>query len=156
MGIDSCDNAGFTALHEAVTKGHYECVELLLQQGANPNVQSTDGTRYVMWRHKRWCHKCLLWIIITSHLRPIHDAAENGDCLILRLLLSYGGDPTLTSYTGETTLQLAVESAATALSSKADNYEDHEKTRQLLEVKSYASQKDTNVNLGIHGVYWWC
>jgi len=45
MGIDSCDNAGFTALHEAVTKGHYECVELLLQQGANPNVQSTDGTR---------------------------------------------------------------------------------------------------------------
>ena len=40
MGIDSCDNAGFTALHEAVTKGHYECVELLLQQGANPNVQS--------------------------------------------------------------------------------------------------------------------
>ena len=49
MGIDSCDNAGFTALHEAVTKGHYECVELLLQQGANPNVQSTDGTRY-WWR----------------------------------------------------------------------------------------------------------
>ena len=38
------------------------------------------------------------------------------------------------SKTGETTLQLAVESAATALSSKADNYEDHEKTRQLLEV----------------------
>ena len=49
MGIDSCDNAGFTALHEAVTKGHYECVELLLQQGANPNVQSTDGTRYDLY-----------------------------------------------------------------------------------------------------------
>ena len=154
MGIDSCDNAGFTALHEAVTKGHYECVELLLQQGANPNVQSTDGTRYVMWRHIDDVirHDD----VITPHFRPIHDAAENGDCLILRLLLSYGGDPTLTSYTGETTLQLAVESAATALSSKADNYEDHEKTRQLLEVKSYASQKDTNVHLGIHGVYWWC
>ena len=60
----------------------------------------------------------------------------------------------MTSYTGETTLQLAVESAATALNSKADNYEDHEKTRQLLEVKSYAFQKDTNVHLGIHGVYW--
>ena len=55
-------------------------------------------------------------------------------------MLSYGGDPTLTSYTGETTLQLAVESAATALSSKADNYEDHEKTRQLLEVYIYISQ----------------
>ena len=81
----------------------------------------------------------VIHILLPYNFRPIHDAAENGDCLILRLLLSYGGDPTLTSYTGETTLQLAVESAATALSSKADNYEDHEKTRQLLEVKNYFS-----------------
>lgn len=45
MSVDSADNAGFTALHEAVTKGHYECVKLLLEQGSNPNVQSSDGTR---------------------------------------------------------------------------------------------------------------
>ena len=46
MGIDACDNAGFTPLHEAVTKGHYDCVKLLLEQGSNPNCQSSDGTRY--------------------------------------------------------------------------------------------------------------
>ena len=47
MDVDGRDNAGFTALHEAVTKGHHNCVKLLLEQGANANEQSTDGTRYV-------------------------------------------------------------------------------------------------------------
>ena len=61
----------------------------------------------------------------------------------------------MTSYTGETTLQLAVESAATALSSKADNYEDHEKTRQLLEVMLSFSFFVVDMQcLGIHGLYW--
>ena len=47
MDVDGRDNAGFTALHEAVTKGHHNCVKLLLEQGANANEQSTDGTRYM-------------------------------------------------------------------------------------------------------------
>ena len=47
MDVDGRDNAGFTALHEAVTKGHHNCVKLLLEQGANANEQSTDGTRYI-------------------------------------------------------------------------------------------------------------
>ena len=45
MEVNARDNAGFSALHEAVTKGHHKCVKLLLEQGANPNEQSTDGTR---------------------------------------------------------------------------------------------------------------
>ena len=43
--INAKDNAGFTPLHEAVTKGHLNCVKLLLEQGADPNEQSKDGTR---------------------------------------------------------------------------------------------------------------
>ena len=46
-------------------------------------------------------------------LRPIHDAAENGDLDILRLILSFGADPTLTTYSGETPLELAEESETT-------------------------------------------
>ena len=39
--------------------------------------------------------------------------AENGDFQILRLLLSFGADPTLTTYSGETPLELAEESEPT-------------------------------------------
>ena len=49
----------------------------------------------------------------TFMFRPIHDAAENGDFSIVRLLLSYGADPSLTSYTGETAVQLADDSPDT-------------------------------------------
>ena len=51
MDVDGRDNAGFTALHEAVTKGHHNCVKLLLEQGANANEQSTDGTRYTFYKN---------------------------------------------------------------------------------------------------------
>lgn len=39
--------------------------------------------------------------------------AENGDFQILRLLLAFGADPTLTTYSGETPLELAEESDTT-------------------------------------------
>lgn len=51
--------------------------------------------------------------IINFDFRPIHDVAENGDFQILRLLLSFGADPTLTTYSGETPLELAEESEPT-------------------------------------------
>ena len=51
--------------------------------------------------------------MINLEFRPIHDVAENGDFQILRLLLSFGADPTLTTYSGETPLELAEESEPT-------------------------------------------
>lgn len=41
--------------------------------------------------------------------RPLHEAAENGYVEIVRLLLSYGADPNLATYSGSTPLSLAVE-----------------------------------------------
>ena len=52
-------------------------------------------------------------LMINLEFRPIHDVAENGDFQILRLLLSFGADPTLTTYSGETPLELAEESEPT-------------------------------------------
>lgn len=39
--------------------------------------------------------------------RPLHEAAENGNVEIVRLLLSYGADPELATYSGLTPLALA-------------------------------------------------
>jgi len=36
--------SGFTALHNAAAMGHYDCVKLLLEFGANVSILSKDGS----------------------------------------------------------------------------------------------------------------
>lgn len=76
MAPDQKDNAGYTPLHEACSRGHLDIARLLLQHGANPSETSPSG------------------------IRPLHDAVENGNMEIVRLLLSYGADPQLATYAG--------------------------------------------------------
>lgn len=83
MGPDPKDNAGYTPLHEACSKGHLDIARLLLQYGAN---------------HSETAH---------SGIRPLHEAVENGYIEIVRLLLSYGADPSLATYSGQTPIALA-------------------------------------------------
>lgn len=48
----------------------------------------------------------------SNHLfiyRPLHEAVENGDVHLVRLLLSYGADPTLATYSGQSPLSLATD-----------------------------------------------
>lgn len=47
--------------------------------------------------------------------RPLHEAAENGATELVRLLLSYGADPLLATYSGQTPLMLAVDTEANAI-----------------------------------------
>lgn len=83
MNPDPKDNAGYTPLHEACSRGHLDIARLLLQYGAN---------------HSETAH---------SGIRPLHEAVENGFVEIVRLLLSYGADPCLATYSGQTPIQLA-------------------------------------------------
>ncbi|XP_057666369.1 putative mediator of RNA polymerase II transcription subunit 26 [Diorhabda carinulata] len=76
------DNAGYTPLHWACSKGHLQIAKLLLLYGANPSESAQGG------------------------IRPLHEAVENGFVEIARLLLSYGADPTLATYSGLTPLAL--------------------------------------------------
>lgn len=80
MAPDQKDNAGYTPLHEACSRGLTDIARVLLQYGAN---------------HSETAH---------SGIRPLHEAVDNGYLEIVRLLLSYGADPLLATYAGNSTL----------------------------------------------------
>ncbi|XP_036160575.1 BCL-6 corepressor-like protein 1 isoform X2 [Myotis myotis] len=81
--VNHRDNAGYTALHEACSRGWTEILNILLEHGANVNCSAQDGTR------------------------PVHDAVVNDNLETIWLLLSYGADPTLATYSGQTAMKLA-------------------------------------------------
>lgn len=56
-----------------------------------------------------------IYIYILHIIRPLHEAAENGATELVRLLLSYGADPLLATYSGQTPLMLAVDTEANTI-----------------------------------------
>lgn len=77
MSPDQKDNAGYTPLHVACSRGQMDIARLLLRYGAN---------------HSETAH---------SGIRPLHEATENGYIEMVRLLLAYGADPLLATYSGK-------------------------------------------------------
>lgn len=77
MSPNQKDNAGYTPLHEACSRGSLDIAKLLLRYGANHSDTAHAGKR------------------------PLHEAVENGYVEIVRLLLAYGADPLLATYGGE-------------------------------------------------------
>lgn len=76
MHPDQKDNAGYTPLHEACSRGRVDIARILLEYGAN---------------HSETAH---------SGIRPLHEAVDNGYLEIVRLLLAFGADPLLATYSG--------------------------------------------------------
>lgn len=76
MSPNQKDNAGFTPLQGACSRGSIDIARLLLEYGAN----HSDAP---------------------SGIHPLHEAVENGDTEMVRLLLSYGADPMLATYAGK-------------------------------------------------------
>ncbi|KAK1346426.1 hypothetical protein QTO34_000282 [Cnephaeus nilssonii] len=86
--VNHRDNAGYTALHEACSRGWTDILNILLEHGAN--------RAYFLAKLK-----------LESHTKPVHDAVVNDNLETIWLLLSYGADPTLATYSGQTAMKLA-------------------------------------------------
>ena len=73
------------AIHAATASGNLEIVRVVLEAGADPNAQQQAG------------------------FRPMHEAGANNRRDLAELLVSYGGDPTLTNDEGKSSIDLARE-----------------------------------------------
>ena len=81
----AANGTGYNPLTAAVTAGHTEIVEWLLDQGLDPNYRYGPG------------------------YSPLLAAAANGHLEIVKLLLAHGADPRATSNDGKSPLALATE-----------------------------------------------
>ena len=75
------DDLGMTPLHRAASDGYLEVVELLLEHGANSNIQENKYG----------------WT-------PLHYAAKKCHVNVARVLLDHGADPTIRDNEGKTPL----------------------------------------------------
>ncbi|NXG37905.1 BCORL protein, partial [Dromaius novaehollandiae] len=98
--VNHRDNAGYTALHEACARGWIDILHILLEHGANVNCSAQDGTRQASKREDTR-------EALDSKGQPVHDAVANDNLETMWLLLSYGADPTLATYSGQTAVKLA-------------------------------------------------
>ncbi|OTF83432.1 BCL-6 corepressor-like protein [Euroglyphus maynei] len=108
--VNARDNAGYTPLHECSSRGNLEIARLLLQHSADVNASAAGGIRYVLFVHSKIFKSHILSLLIITiefSARPLHDAIENDHIEIVRLLLSYGADPRISTYSGTTPLQLS-------------------------------------------------
>ncbi|NXE29342.1 BCORL protein, partial [Ardeotis kori] len=97
--VNHRDNAGYTALHEACARGWIDILHILLEHGANVNCSAQDGTRQASEGSSREA--------LGGVGAPVHDAVANDNLETMWLLLSYGADPTLATYSGQTAVKLA-------------------------------------------------
>jgi ankyrin repeat protein len=93
--LDAIDREGITALHYAIVGGHGQFAELLLQQGASPNIASPD-----------------------SGVTPLAIAALERNSELATLLMKYGANPDQPMIDGKTPLTIfpALAAIATRLS----------------------------------------
>ena len=84
--VDQVNSKGWTALHSAIAHQHFAVVELLLHHGANPNIREFG----------RGC--------TAIHIALSHKLGSE----FLPLLLKHNADVNIQTYTGDTSLHIAL------------------------------------------------
>ena len=95
------DDAGYTALHTAVSRGDLDLVRALSAHGADPNSRITRGSRQ---------KRNINWYSLSARITgatPFWLAAKYAEIDIMRFLASAGADPLLSPYDGTTPLMAA-------------------------------------------------
>ena len=117
--INNRDECGWTPLYRSVVSGILHATELLLNNGADPNIQSSMGETplYQAVDMERISHVNLLLqknanpnISQVDGLSPLHLAVNKQNILIIKELLKYKADPNnKTSLYEQTPLHFAIK-----------------------------------------------
>ena len=100
--INNRDECGWTPLYRTVVSGILDATELLLKNGADPNIQSSMGETplYQAVEMEKISHVNLLLknganpnISQIDGLSPLHSAVNRQNILIIKELLKYNADP---------------------------------------------------------------
>lgn len=118
--INTKDDAGSTALHEAAYRGHADIAKFLLDRGADINVSNNPGLtplHYAAMNYfSRYSSLDIVVMLIDKGAdvnakgsggdRPIHTPALNCNLEMIRLLVEKGADVNAKNDKGETALHV--------------------------------------------------
>ncbi|KAL8537050.1 hypothetical protein ACS0TY_012291 [Phlomoides rotata] len=115
MDTNELDANGRSALHLASSKGNLDCVILLLDYGANPNMKDSEGT-VPLWDAILGKHEGVIKLLSENGANlssgDVGDyacfAAEQNNIELLQEIVKFGGDVTLLSSAGITALHQAI------------------------------------------------
>ena len=108
-----------TPLYHASSNCHIDVVQLLLNEGADPNKKNTSGETPLNWAATKG-HKEVVQVLIDGGAdpnwanewgeTPLHSAASEGHKDVVQLLLGRGADPNKATGYGSTPLHRAARS----------------------------------------------
>lgn len=132
LNINCIDKEGQRPLSIASSLGYEKIVEMLLENGANPDIADTDSyapLHFASLNQNKEIVALLLKqnanpdIMTQYQYTPLHFAACNGNIDIVRLLLEYGANRLLATPYGETALDFAMD----------DNHNTHNEIVKILD-----------------------
>ncbi|KAH7652308.1 26S proteasome regulatory complex subunit PSMD10 protein [Dioscorea alata] len=114
IGADSQSDSG-TPLVWAAGHGQQEAVKILLENSANPNIETDDGITPLLSSVAAGSLSCLELLIqaganpniVAGGATPMHVAADIGSKEIVNCLLNAGGDPNIADEDGVKPLEAA-------------------------------------------------
>lgn len=127
--ISAIDGYGRSALHYAAER-NAECVELLLNQGCDPDVRDSDGDTPLHWASFKNNVSCVSMLLhngasvdpLDDHDNtPLNWAAMKGNLEVIKVLLEYNASVELVNYDGVSPLVRAAFIPASGLNSDSDD-----------------------------------
>ena len=120
--VNHRNNKGWTPLKLAAKKGLEQCVEVLLNHGADPNIGDNEG--YIPL-HNAVGNKDIVKLLIASTTNinkqtqkgetPLYLAIDHGYIACSHMLLEHGGDPSISNNEGIIIIQCLTPSRTYAI-----------------------------------------